>query len=128
ARKLTLLVLGVAYERFHSQLEQQQEVLAGITDIALETLLMDSVALRARKLAAVGKGDFASDMCGVFVREAMEKVESTARAVLAASSEGDALRANLAVLRRFAKFEPVDAFAIRRRIAARLLEAGRYLV
>jgi hypothetical protein len=48
--------------------------------------------------------------------------------VLAACSDGDALRTNLAVLKRFTKFEPVDAIATRRRIAARLLQADRYSV
>ncbi len=38
------------------------------------------------------------------------------------------LRTNLAVLKRFTKFEPVNAIAARRRIAERLLAAGRYLV
>ena len=37
-------------------------------------------------------------------------------------------RQNLAVLKRFTKFEPVNAIAARRRIAERLLAAGRYLV
>ena len=64
----------------------------------------------------------------VFLREAMEIVESSARNVLAACSEGDSLRTNLAVLKRFTKFEPVNAIAARRRIAERLLAAGRYLV
>ncbi len=50
-------------------------------------------------------------MCAVFLREAMETVESAARTVLAACSEGDALRTNLAVLKRFTKFEPVNAIA-----------------
>ena len=53
-------------------------------------------------------------------------IETTGRTVLAACSEGDALRANLALLRRFTKYEPVDAIAARRDIAVRLLEAGRY--
>ena len=58
----------------------------------------------------------------------MGRIEAFARPVLAACSAGDALRANLAILRRFAKFEPPDSIALRRRIAARLLEAGRYVV
>jgi hypothetical protein len=64
----------------------------------------------------------------VFTREAMETIESAARNVLAASSEGDALRMNLAVLKRFTKTEPVNAITIRHEIAARLLEAGKYIV
>jgi hypothetical protein len=32
------------------------------------------------------------------------------------------------VLKRFTKFEPVNAIGLRRKIAARLLEADRYIV
>jgi hypothetical protein len=46
--------------------------------------------------------------------------------VIAASSEGDALRTNMAVLRKFAKYEPVNEIALRRKIAWRLIETGRY--
>ena len=52
----------------------------------------------------------------------------TARTVLAACSEGDTLRTNLAVLRRFAKYEPVNAIELRREIAGRLIDAERYVV
>ena len=45
---------------------------------------------------------------------------------LLATAIGYALRANLALLRRYTKYEPVDAIAARRDIAVRLLEAGRY--
>jgi hypothetical protein len=34
----------------------------------------------------------------------------------------------MAVLRRFAKFEPVNAIDLRRQIAERLLSAERYIV
>ena len=54
----------------------------------------------------------------------MARIEISARNVLAACSEGDALRTNMAVLRRFAKYDPVDAVALRRGIAARMLGAG----
>ncbi len=122
AKKTALFALGVAYQKYGAALEEQQEVLASITDIAMNAFAMESVDLRARKLA------HAADISAVFQREAMEIVESAARNVLAACSEGDALRTNLAVLKRFTKFEPVNAIAARRRIAERLLAAGRYIV
>jgi hypothetical protein len=128
AKKVALFALGVAYQKFMNALEDQQEVLAGLTDIMMNAFAMESVLLRTQKLAAQKKGDIAAEMCPVFLREAMETVESAARTVLAASSEGDALRTNLAVLKRFTKFEPVNAIAVRRKIAARLLEADRYAV
>jgi len=128
AKKAALFALGIAYQKYGAALEDQQEVLASITDIAMNAFVMESVELRARKLANLHKGEIAADVCAVFLREAMEIVESAARNVLAACSEGDALRTNLAVLKRFTKFEPVNAVAARRRIAERLLAAGRYLV
>jgi alkylation response protein AidB-like acyl-CoA dehydrogenase len=128
AKKTALLTLGIAYQKFGLALEEQQEVLAAITDIAMNAFAMESVYLRAQKLAKLGKGEIVADVTSVFLREAMEIVESAARNALAGSSDGDALRTNMAVLKRFTKFEPVNAIAARRRIAERLLAAGRYVV
>jgi alkylation response protein AidB-like acyl-CoA dehydrogenase len=128
AKKAALFALGVAYQEYGAALEDQQEVLASITDIAMNAFVMESVELRARKLAQLHRDEMAADISAVFLREAMEIIESAARNVLAACSEGDVLRTNLAVLKRFTKFEPVNAIAARRRIAQRLLAAGRYLV
>src|SRR6266481_3480300 len=128
AKKISLFALGVAFQKYMMALEDQQEILASITDVAMNTFAMESVLLRTQKLAKLGKGEIAADMCGVFLREAMETAESAARNVLAACSEGDALRTNLAVLKRFTKFEPVNAIDLRRKIAARLLDAERYIV
>jgi len=128
AKKTALFVLGVAYQKFGAGIEEQQEVIASITDIAMSAFAMESVYLRAQKLVKLRKGEIAVDVSSVFLRESMEIVESAARNALAASSEGDGLRTNLAVLKRFTKFEPVNAIAARRRIAQRLLAAGRYLV
>jgi len=128
AKKIGLMLMGVAYQKYLAELEKQQEVLAGITDVVIECFAMESVLLRARKLAEAGKGSLAGDMTAVYLHDAMSRIDVSARTVLAACSEGDSLRANMAVLRRFAKFEPVDAIAIRRRIAGRLMDAERYLV
>ena len=88
----------------------------------MEAFAIESVSLRVEK---TGKG---ADMRDVFVRDAMTRIEGFARPVLAACSEGDTLRSNLAVLRRFAKYDPVNSIAIRRRIADGLLSAGHYVV
>jgi len=76
--------------------------------------------LRSRKTGA------GADMTAVLLRSAMARVEVAARTVLGASSEGDALRTNMAVLRKFAKYEPVNEVALRRKIAWKLIETGRY--
>jgi butyryl-CoA dehydrogenase len=128
AKKVALLALGIAFQKYQAKLEEEQEVLAGITEIAMNAFAMESALLRTRKMAKHGKGETAADLTRVFVREAMETIESSARTVLAASSEGDMLRTNLAVLKRFTKFEPVNTIAIRRSVAAKSLAAEKYTV
>jgi alkylation response protein AidB-like acyl-CoA dehydrogenase len=126
AKKITLLLLALAFEKYGAALDKQQEVVAGIADVIMETFAMESAQLRSQK-TGTGAG-INADICEVLLPDSMARIEMFARPVLAACSEGDALRANLAVLRRFAKYEPVDSIAIRRRIAERLLTAGRYVV
>jgi len=128
AKKIALVTLGVAYQKYLNALEEQQEILGNITDIAMSVFAMESVLLRTAKLTAKGKGEAAREMCAVYLHEAMEGIESAARAVLAACGEGDALRTNLSLLKRFTKAEPVNSIALRRSIAARLLQAERYVV
>ena len=85
---------------------------------------MESVLLRTEK----NPTDQKREMSAVFLRESMEQIEGFARAVLSASSEGDALRMNLTVLKRFTKHDPVNAVTLRRSIAARLIQAEKYIV
>ena len=122
AKQITLCALGIAYQRYPTDLDQQQEILSALADCAMQTYAMESVTLRCQRLSGL-----AHDIGDVFLRDAMAKVEAHAREVIAACSEGDTLRTNMALLRRLAKFEPVNAIAARRRIAARMLETGRYL-
>jgi alkylation response protein AidB-like acyl-CoA dehydrogenase len=125
AKKIALLLLATAFEKFGPAMEKQQEVLAGIADVLMETFAMESSMLRLEK---TGRQDGqSSDMCAVFLRDAMTRIEASARPVLAACSEGDALRSRMTILRRFAKFDPVDSIALRRRIAERLVGAGHYV-
>ena len=126
AKKATLLALGIAYQRFMADLDQQQEVLAAITDMSMAVFAMESMLLRTRKMQENGKGSFAADMTAVYFREAMEQIESSAKQIIAASMEGDAMRTSLAALRRFTRIEPVNSIALRQKIANRLLEVGRY--
>jgi len=128
AKKITLMAIGLAYQKYLDGLEKQQEIVMSIADMMMETFAMESALLRTRKLASAGKGANAADLCAVFLRDAMARIELSARHVLGGCSEGDALRTNMAVLRRLAKYEPVNAVALRRQIAGRLLARGRYSV
>jgi alkylation response protein AidB-like acyl-CoA dehydrogenase len=124
AKKITLFALGLAFQKYLDQLDQQQEILTALADCAMQTYAMESVALRCARLT---KSPLAADVANVFLRDAINTIEDHARGVLSACSEGDTLRTNMAILRRLAKHDPVDSVAARRRISARLLETGKYL-
>ncbi len=129
AKKVGLFALGVAFMKYMTALEEQQEVVANITDILMNAYAMESATLRAEKIARSGKNaENAKEMVAVFAREAMDTIEAAAKTVLAACGEGDALRTNLAVLKRFTKYEPVNTIGLRRKIAARMIDAGKYTV
>src|SRR5580658_9928305 len=128
AKKIALLTLGVAHEKYGAQLEQQQEIIMNISDIIMEVFAMESSLLRSRKLTAAGGGVNAADACAVYLRDAIARVELSSRTVLSACAEGDELRRNLSRLRGYASHDPVNAIALRRQIARRLLASERYTV
>ena len=127
AKQIALLALDLVRQRFQHEAEKQQEVLMSIADIVMEVFAMESSLLRSRKFAP-GKGENAAAMCTTFLRDALVRVEASARNVLGACLEGDALHAQMLALRRLADCDPVDAVALRRAIAGRLLARERYVV
>jgi alkylation response protein AidB-like acyl-CoA dehydrogenase len=128
AKKIALLTLGVAHQKYGAQLDQQQEIIMNLSDIIMEVFAMESSLLRSRKLAAAGSGVNAADACAVYLRDAIARVELSSRTVLSACVQGDELRRNLSRVCGYASHDPVNAIALRRQIAGRLLASERYTV
>src|SRR6202050_90354 len=128
AKKIFLLTLAVAHEKYGAQLEKQQEVIMNLSDIAMGVFAMESSVLRRKKLTTSGKSGNAVDICAVYLRDATTRIEGFSRTVLSACSEGDALRKHLVTMRGYADHTPVNSVALRRQIAARLLSSERYPV
>ncbi len=129
AKKVALMTLGTAAQKFMTTLADQQEILLGIADIIMDAYAMESAILRARKLAA-SQGEEAAaryiDMTRVFCNDAVERIEAHAKNTLAGMAEGDELRTLLAALRRFTKLTPVNTIAARQRIADVLIQANKW--
>jgi hypothetical protein len=68
------------------------------------------------------------DLAVAYAHDAFTRIETTARTLLASLDEGDTLRTQLAILRKLTRRDPVDTIHLKRRIAARVLEARGYLV
>jgi alkylation response protein AidB-like acyl-CoA dehydrogenase len=129
AKKLGLFVAGAATQKYMQAIQDQQEIMGAIADMTIETYAMESAVLRAQKLSET-KGEAAAGlamaMTRVYLSQAFEKVESAARRVIAAVADGDMLRTQLAILRRLAKYEPFNTIELRRQIAERMIERGKY--
>jgi alkylation response protein AidB-like acyl-CoA dehydrogenase len=130
AKKVALMTLGTAAQKYMMKLADQQEILMGVADIIMDTYAMESAILRARKLVA-SQGESAAerylDMTRVFCNDAVERIEAKAKSTLSGMSEGDELRTLLAALRRFTKLQPMNTIAARQRIADDLIAANKWI-
>ncbi|HEY2496942.1 MAG TPA: acyl-CoA dehydrogenase family protein [Candidatus Angelobacter sp.] len=125
AKKISLFTLGVAHQKYGAELEKQQEVVMSLSDLFMETFAMESTLLRCRKLVASGKS-VAGDICAVFLRDAMARMQAASQNVLSACSSGNDLDRLMARLKLLAMYQPVNAIQLRRNIAEHLLGSERY--
>jgi butyryl-CoA dehydrogenase len=129
-KRMALFAAGVASQRFMTGLEEQQEIMADLADVISHVYALESALLRAQKLARTGgsSAEVAAAMTGLLADEAMGLAEQAARRVLAACGEGDALRTQLAILRRLARFTPADVVGLSRTVAKHAIALERYPV
>jgi alkylation response protein AidB-like acyl-CoA dehydrogenase len=126
-KKVVLLIAGSAMQRYGEKLQEEQEVLSYIADIVIDAYAADSAVLRAQAVAASESAEALHiDAATVYVHEAAGRIELAARACLAAMSDGDVLRTQLAALRRLLKVTPVNTVAMRRRLADATVAKGAY--
>ncbi|HEV2490348.1 MAG TPA: acyl-CoA dehydrogenase family protein [Candidatus Acidoferrales bacterium] len=129
AKKIFLLAAGAAVQKFREQLAEQQEIMAALANVVMEIYAMESCLRRAQKAGAgtaSGAVGVMGDAARAFISDGADQVEKEARTALTATLEGDNLRTQIAVLRRFAKRDPIDTIALRRRVAAAVLAGDRY--
>jgi alkylation response protein AidB-like acyl-CoA dehydrogenase len=129
AKKVALMCLGTAVQKLGEALKDEQEVLGHFADIAMATYGLESALLRARKRAtARGEDETRLQEAAVrcYAQDAMDRIETSARRLLAAVEEGDTLRALLAALKRFTRREVCNTVALRRQVADAAIERVGY--
>jgi alkylation response protein AidB-like acyl-CoA dehydrogenase len=129
AKKMTLFAAGAATQKYMAAISDEQEVMGAIADMVIEVYAMESAILRADKIA-VDKRPAGSEipvaMARIYATAAMEKIELSARKVIAAIAEGDTAKTQFTILRRLAKHDPADTIGLRRQIANHVVRAGKY--
>jgi hypothetical protein len=127
-KKIALFSAGVASQRYMTALQDQQEIMADLADIITQVFALESAFLRARKLASSGRNtaSIAAAMTSLLGDQSITLAEQAARRVLAACGEGDMLRTQLTILRRLAKYTPVDTVQLSHAIAKQCVQLERY--
>jgi len=125
-KKVALMAIGLALQRYGEELTEEQEVLIGIADMVVAVACAESALLRASSASGTAAA-LHVDAASIFINDAALRVEMLARQMLAAMSDGDTLRTNLAALRRLLKVAPIDTVSRRRRIADETVRRGSYI-
>ena len=128
-KKAILLTAGAAVQKLMMKIENEQEVLMNIADMAIETFNAESTLLRVMKMVDQ-QGEAASqyqlDMMRTYLYDAADKVNKSGKDAVNSFAEGDEQRMILMGLKRFTKAEPFNSKEARRRIADKLIAEGKY--
>jgi alkylation response protein AidB-like acyl-CoA dehydrogenase len=128
-KKVTLLGLGATLQKFGQDIADEQETLLWLADLVIDTFAAESAVIRAAQATDAGRSDASLHQAAAVltVNDAALRIDMTARQILAALSEGDALRTNLAALRRVLKVMPTSTVPLRRTLADQSVARGGYV-
>src|SRR5580765_6081348 len=127
-KRLSIALLGSASAVYGDTLKDEQEVLAQVADVIIETYATESGVARAEKMASKGDGraGLAADIAAVYVNDAADRVAAASRQVVAALNARGVDASLAAGVQRLAAYAGIDAIAARRRIADAVIAAGKY--
>lgn len=128
-KKAILMTAGAAVQKLMMNLQNEQEILMNIADMAIETFVSESILLRVMKMADK-QGEAAvsvqTDMMRCYLNDAVDKVNKAGREAINAFADGDEQRMMLLGIKRFTKMEPFNSKDARRRIADKMIAEDKY--
>ncbi|SFH02215.1 hypothetical protein SAMN05660649_03528 [Desulfotomaculum arcticum] len=131
AKKLCLMVGGTAAQKYMQKIVKEQEIIEIMANMAIEIYAMESAVLRAQKALQNDpeNAETKVELALAYVYDAFPKLDAWGKQALAYMFDGgDMLRTNLSIVKRLAKYTPINLIAIRQKVAAKVLEAGKYVV
>lgn len=128
-KKAILMVAGAAVQKLMMKIDQEQEILMNIADMAIWTYNAESALLRLEKLIQKNGEQataFERDIVMTYLYDAADKINKAGKDAINAFAEGDDQRMMLLGLKRFTKGDPFNSKEAKRRIAEKLIEDGKY--
>ncbi len=123
-KRLGLLALKLAVERFGPEIESRQEVLAATADVIGEAFALDSAVARTLKVEPQSR--LRQALVNLYAFEALPRAVVRARAAICCCLEGSALAAALAQVEDLGRGPAMDPSAEREVIVEAMLGAGGY--
>ncbi|MEP7251675.1 MAG: acyl-CoA dehydrogenase family protein [Ginsengibacter sp.] len=128
-KKCILMVAGAATLKLKAGLQDEQEIIMNIADMAIETFVAESTLLRVIKLTDKIGGDKAgvqAAMMRCYLNDAIDKVAKCGKEAINSFAEGDEQKMMLLGLKRFTKADPFNSKDARRLIADKLIGDNKY--
>lgn len=128
-KKAVLMVAGKAAQDLGQQLNHEQEVLMALADMVIEVYVAESTLLRTEKLVQThGENATSAQVAAarVYLSEAADKVWLAGKEAIAAFAQDDDQTMLMMGLKRFTKAPLVNTKALRRQVAAQLIEQEKY--
>ncbi|MBL7823997.1 MAG: acyl-CoA dehydrogenase family protein [Saprospiraceae bacterium] len=131
-KKILLMVAGAAVKYQMDgkhDLKEQQEVLMNIADIVIDLYNSESLLLRVQKLNENKNQEEISPfiaMLKVFINDAQSRIIKNAQDALTSFALGDELKVMLMGLKRFSRYETINAKEYRRIVAQHIIKANSY--
>jgi alkylation response protein AidB-like acyl-CoA dehydrogenase len=131
AKKVALMAAGLAVQKFGNKLEDEQEILVNIADMASFTYALESVVLRTEKAIArdgLEKSRQKLLYTEIFAQAAFNRIEADAKETLIAISKGDKQKILLSTLRKLTRYNPINVIPKKREAADNIIAAEKYIV
>lgn len=131
AKKMCLFVTGAAAQKYGKNLINEQELIMRGADMISETYIMESALLRALAMRdKIGEEDaeIYMKLAKACLYEGIEKMHLWGRQALSAVEQGDMLRTQLTMLRKFTRIQPIDLIHLKREIADYFFDKEEYIL
>ncbi len=128
-KKSILMIAGAATMKLQAGLQEQQEIIMNIADMAIETFVAESTLLRVMKLTdkeGEENSKIQTAIMQCYLNDAIDKVAKCGKEAINAFADGDEQKMMLLGLKRFTKSDPFNSKDARRLIADKLIGEGKY--
>ena len=127
-KKIFLLISGYAFQKYGQELDKNQQLLIGLSNIMIEVYFSESAILRTLKNIKKGTDMKCQiDMTSIYVFEATEIVIKSSKELIANISKGNEQLNLMKSVHRLCRYDQIpDIISLKNRVADRVIAENQY--